>query len=693
MKKTMLARSLVLLALPLLALVGCGGGGGGHGNGAALVTGPNYVFSCSTPVNLTGHLLAGIPVPQGNVIVKDANGYTAATTTDDNGLFAVNIGCLQAPLVLEGTGVVAGRQVVEHGFMPTVTGSAPVANITPITNAVLALVAGQDPTVYFAAQDFSALAPVTLSALNASLVTVFRPVLTTFGLQVVDSQPASWPNFFSDPIDPRGRSGFEAALELLHVVVMPASTSLGQPNGEIVEVSSRIDPTHLVMLTFHNGSLVSSAPALAMQQSDIDSFVHIDTTGFGGIDDLLAIINNELQNYLLLDPVHNDFDPAYTNSGFQTTLQIRNPRYTGAVIERCVTKGQSPYLYDKPSGTFSAAKPSPVNVCQVRLGYGWNSASVGSSVMSRSSYYYETLRQLDNGRWDLYGNQEHFEVDAGLRYFRAQYARSATVSGSSGMTLPANPPIQVQFAVGVNSSVLDSPGNQVLATGANIYTVDSQGNQKPLFTGSPMLTSADMPFTGSRLVTMARTLTRDQQQQLNAVSGHVLIEVILNNGVKDGFERFLNVVPDPGVVASAGVTAVPNLSLASLSFPTLLNDSLSNFMTWDIVNPLVLASTPLSGPVSSAVPDAVPVGDVTAALVYQQTKADKTTVNVPLITQGQLLQAGFSVTVDQTQLANFPSVSNSVLLSRELLLGTRDEDETLLVSAYCASQDLVTYCK
>jgi hypothetical protein len=180
-------RHVVALAASVatVSLVSCGGGGG------------------DTPppaTELTGVAAHGGPLAGATITVIDSSASTtdpAPVTAGADGRYTIDVSGLQAPLVVKAVGSVEGETVTTLAVVPAVTANAAnTANVTPLTNAVAALIAPNgDPqalltpaTLASAAtsqnvSNASALLVNTLStdpAIASALGANFDPVATPF---------------------------------------------------------------------------------------------------------------------------------------------------------------------------------------------------------------------------------------------------------------------------------------------------------------------------------------------------------------------------------------------------------------------------------------------------------------------------------------------------------------------------------
>jgi hypothetical protein len=133
----------VLLSIAASSLVACGGGGGGSGiaSNAGNVSGANsYV--------ITGNAGSGASIVGGTVEVKCASGSGTATTAVD-GSYSVTINDGVAPCLLRVTS--SDKNFVFHSSVDSLTTGANTANISPLTELVVAKALGSFPNSNFTA--------------------------------------------------------------------------------------------------------------------------------------------------------------------------------------------------------------------------------------------------------------------------------------------------------------------------------------------------------------------------------------------------------------------------------------------------------------------------------------------------------------------------------------------------------------
>lgn len=157
MKPGHMGLSLVTAAV----LAACGGGGGGDS--------PAPAATLLSGVAATGGALAGATV---TVIDSDTSTADKTVTTGADGGYTIDVSGLKAPLLLRVNATVQGGALVLVAVVPTLTAAASnTANVTPLTNAVAALVApGGDASALATADALKLLSVASLA--NASTLLV-----------------------------------------------------------------------------------------------------------------------------------------------------------------------------------------------------------------------------------------------------------------------------------------------------------------------------------------------------------------------------------------------------------------------------------------------------------------------------------------------------------------------------------------
>ncbi|RTQ37318.1 hypothetical protein EJP69_06195 [Variovorax gossypii] len=204
----------------LISLGACGGGGGGGGGGFAGFPAAGGSSNppasdppaASAPVTFSGTAASGLPLV-GTVTVKDAKGATKTEPLVD-GNYKIDVSGMTAPFVFRAEGTVAGERVVIHSAATAADVNGTI-NITPLTDLVVANIAGRLASQYFDGGEFASLSADELKAESDALKAKLLPVLQAMG---VDASIDLLRTAFT-PLS----SALDKALDVLRVSVDPAT--------------------------------------------------------------------------------------------------------------------------------------------------------------------------------------------------------------------------------------------------------------------------------------------------------------------------------------------------------------------------------------------------------------------------------------------------------------------------------------
>ncbi len=136
-------------------LTGCGGGGGGGSSSSSV-----------SSLSISGVAATGAAISLGTVDAKCATGTGTATTNAD-GSYTINVSNGAQPCILRATDPLT--KVELHSI---VEAGATTANITPVTNLVVANALGDDPTTAFSNFSSAAQAKVTSANITTAVTRV-----------------------------------------------------------------------------------------------------------------------------------------------------------------------------------------------------------------------------------------------------------------------------------------------------------------------------------------------------------------------------------------------------------------------------------------------------------------------------------------------------------------------------------------
>lgn len=150
-------RALIPLSLALLGILpACGGGGGGGASGAS-----------GTTSTLSGVVAVGSPIANASISVKCASGANQASSSSATGTWTVNIsGSLPCAVQASGGTINGNANTTAYHSLAT---SAGTVNVTPLTDLVVANLAGTAPSTWFAGLSANTLSTISTNAVNTAL--------------------------------------------------------------------------------------------------------------------------------------------------------------------------------------------------------------------------------------------------------------------------------------------------------------------------------------------------------------------------------------------------------------------------------------------------------------------------------------------------------------------------------------------
>ena len=135
------------------------------------------------PASMSGTVAVGSPMLNATVSVKDANGAIRSVAAGADGSYSgLSTDGMTAPFSLQACGVVDANYTCFY----SVVQQAGVANVTPLTNANVALAMGSDPAALFAQSAAAAPDAAALEAQRLKLKTALADVLAKAGIGNVD---------------------------------------------------------------------------------------------------------------------------------------------------------------------------------------------------------------------------------------------------------------------------------------------------------------------------------------------------------------------------------------------------------------------------------------------------------------------------------------------------------------------------
>lgn len=280
-----------------LLLAACGGGSKSSADTGSTAS---AVTTFSAAPTLSGVAAVGAPLTGAALRVLDATGAAVGSTTthaaDGSYSLTLNTKTLTGPLLLQVRGMdAAGNNVVLHSAVPVLSAAsaAMVANVTPLSDAVVALSLGADPQPVFAAasQSATAIAVVATAASGAAefVKTLVKTQLTD--LKITDPKTL---DLLADAGFAANKGAQDLLLESLRVNLTLSSKGVLQLQlsnklqvGALAEVIVDLPTAQTELL-----KTTSSTPANAISSTlKFTSSPTATLVNLGSLDDLSAALN------------------------------------------------------------------------------------------------------------------------------------------------------------------------------------------------------------------------------------------------------------------------------------------------------------------------------------------------------------------------------------------------------------------
>lgn len=198
----------VITIMCLFVVTACGGGSSGD-SAEPSTPGPQAV-------TLSGTVAAGAPLV-GYIAARDSNDNIVSAEVSGNGKYTLDITDLVPPYLLYASGISGGTAYIILSAATADDADGNV-NVTPLTDLIVANVAGMNPTEFFNDPDFSLLTRAALDASEASLRERLLPLFIAAGVTTEF-------NLLTTPFD-ADRTQIDAALDMIEVTVSGAEATI-----------------------------------------------------------------------------------------------------------------------------------------------------------------------------------------------------------------------------------------------------------------------------------------------------------------------------------------------------------------------------------------------------------------------------------------------------------------------------------
>ena len=418
------------MAFVSAALVACGGGGGNAPPAASNTS--------IAGVAATGQAMAGA-----TITIKDANGVSATKTADAAGSYTFDVTNLTAPFVITATLQVGDTQLTLTSMLAEkpAAGSTGIANVTPLTNAMAALLAPNGNPEELSATGVSktAVTQAKLDDVAAKIRAAIENILKDAGLDATKFDPVS-------TVFTANRLGADRVLELVRVEVTGQGVSLTNPSAPddgSGSASVQITPATTVVAKLPAPPAGTTLDALDHLATLLDACfadapaVRVTAQTAGGVPTTISAACDAV-------PMAANYKSGGYNALARYSGLLKSADFTGA-------------KFSKPERLFTSATTGRVFF---RLPYK-TAAGAGGIITDTAE---QTNPVGKTYQWEIVGNQRDYDstVDARLDNINQLNPNNTQESGKG------------QYRVGLR--LLFNPLN---AAGMNVQTVRVKGPGLP----------------------------------------------------------------------------------------------------------------------------------------------------------------------------------------------------------------------
>ncbi len=446
------APALALGLLLALTLSACGGGGGSD---AATSPTPDAAASGVTTFTvaptLSGVAALGAPLTNAQVKVIDGNGAAvgSATTRPTDGSYSMTLSnkVLKAPLIVQVSGTDAtGSPQVLHSAVPVMDAAKPAmfANITPLSNAIVALAIGSDPQPVFASPAASAAAMAAPAASAASAAGEFVKSMIKTQLSDLKFTNTAALDLLGDPDFVADKSAQDLLLESVRVQLSKNSKGVEQLLISN-KLSTSATPEVQVSLGLAQTELLKTggAPATA-----ITSTLKLASTAKATLDNLplLDELAKSLNGLISQGKTAEEFKLATQLSAYTQHNSADKDAMAAKLADFALKKGQ----IGRFMVTGCADDALLVGLCKkVLVSANVNDASGALlAQLSDAVSFTKGASASTPGQWGLVGNGKNFAVNVyPVSVIHLGTDGSVSAASGSASSPEPNPWVGIQVAI------------------------------------------------------------------------------------------------------------------------------------------------------------------------------------------------------------------------------------------------------
>ena len=466
---------LTVCASLLATLVACGGGSGSSSTSSGSTSPTNSGSTPSaTPSAMSGTVAIGNALTNAAVTVLDVNGKSVSTTSGANGSYSVSITGLTAPFVITATDPSGASSTLYSvaATVPTGTTAPVIANVTPLTTAIAALLTQSGNPLDLTASGSlgSTISQTTVSAAVAKLNTALATILSSNGLSANSFDP------IGGTFTPN-QAGADAVIDSIDV--RPSNKGTG------LQLVSLADPNQAIPL-----NVGTTAPAALQTPKYPVNYLAPLLTALGQ-----CMAGNT-------SGCSTAIDANYLNGGM-SFAQRHTLIGTGTTLNGAKT------LAFLPAGTLANIS-NPAALVYFLI----------TDASGTPNFASDIVQLLPNGTWDIIGNQEKYNVYIASFVGQKQFTDAADANNGrfeSGLTIQIP---QVVLDSGVRKSVGSALVQGAGINGGGLYMLNTaQGLGQAGYDLTIPTTALTAPWTGCSTCAQSNATTDQYKWSWASLSG------------------------------------------------------------------------------------------------------------------------------------------------------------------------------
>lgn len=542
---------------------------------------------------MDGQAAYGTPLVGATISAIDANGAAVGSTlahlVKGDYHLQLSSSSVKFPLLVQAAGVdMRGNPVVLHTVVTSApAGQTTIVNITPLTNAVVAMLLGGDPRPRFSTPSSIDAATWTRLGNSAAISAANNFLLTAISPSLAVAKPTALSkttlNIFSDPNFHADKTGMDWLLDAVQIKLTKDNS-----NNEFLKLSNRLilagSSEVTINLTTAKAGLSAATPAVASTAITSSRITTTTTTVAAHLADLLTL-QSTINDLLATQGVTpSNFNPNGLSRPpiVSASYNYYNGLDWGGLIDQLVAYGTAGYQLDAFQVLGCLDDPLPNGGC----------ARVKVAALLRSAVTGQIMQMFENvvswtstAGWTFVGNDFANSINLYPVVWQ-QWTSAGVASGGAGQGLQADMFTTSSLLTTYPPRLgLPNPNSSARAvyipasgSGALLFSASETGD---LVTDQVLAASQSGPLAVSDVVSGAQ-FKFTSTAFIPFPNDPVLGQTVTN---KVDTVRLTADLPNTNNVAASAYPMMDNLGTTPLSSIAMTNGLSFSWNTWAAANP------------------------------------------------------------------------------------------------------------